>query len=132
MHGQEVDAGCGHARHRARNRLGNIVELEVEEDLAAVGEQPADEIHAGGGVQFQADLVEVDARPDSGDEGAGVGGGFHVERDDDGVVHGFGSHRMRTGVPPRSRTRPIGKASVSFAASRSGRAMSRPPEVCGS
>ena len=53
------------------------------------------DLHARGGIQFQADLVKVDARPDSGDHGAGGSGGLHVQRDDDGVVHGFRHHTNR-------------------------------------
>ena len=107
MHGQKAHAGLRHLRDGARHGLRNVVHLQIEKDLLAFAEQLADDLHAGGGVQFQADLVEVDARADSGDQGAGGRGGFHVERDDDGVVHGFRRHMSRMAFSARGSTRPM-------------------------
>ena len=81
-----------------------------------------------------ADLIEVDARADSRDQGAGLGGGFHVERDDDGVVHGLRSH-IESNRFLRARQHAadaVARRRNSQPASLSGSEISRPPEVCGS
>jgi len=132
MHRQEAHAGISHSCNRARDRFRDVVELQVEKNLVAVREQTADKIHTGGRVQLEPYLVKVDARSDATDERAGIGGGLYIERDNDRVVHGFGCHITRIGLAARSVTRPIGNASVNFAASCSGSEISSPPAVCGS
>ena len=132
MHGEEANAGFGDALDGAGDGFGNVVELEIEEHLLAVLHQAANQVHAGGGVQLEADLVEVDARADSLDESACGRRGFHVERDDDGVRDRFRGHKRRIGFSPRASTRPMRQARVSFAASASGSVNNRPPEVWGS
>jgi len=55
VHGEEADpvrATCATARSRSRD----VVELQIEENVFALPQQLADEIHAGGGVEFHADL----------------------------------------------------------------------------
>ncbi len=51
--------GARHLRHGALDGFGNVVELQIEEDVLALVDQFADELHSGGGVEFQPDFVEV-------------------------------------------------------------------------
>ena len=104
MNGQEAHAGLRHLRHGSLDRLGNIVELEVEEDVFALCLKVSDDLHAGSSIQFHADFVEVHAHAELRDQGARFGGGFDIECDDDGVVShisSMGFSRLRTTRPMR-------------------------------
>jgi len=103
-------------------------EAVIEHGFNSPFEEFAHEVHAGGAVEFHAYFIKAGA--DLADQSAGFGGGLDIESNNDGI------HTSRMGFDPRGVTRPTRYApssfAISWAASSSGREISRPPEVCGS
>ena len=63
VHGEVGDTeGAGDAR-RPVHRVGNVVELQVEEHLVAQLGQGADRLGPGGDEQLEADLGHAEPRP---------------------------------------------------------------------
>ena len=85
VHGEEADTGARHLRHGPLHGFGNVVELQVEENVFAQPLQLAHEIHAGGGVEFHADFVEIDAVAKPRHQRARFRGRFHIQCDDNRV-----------------------------------------------
>jgi hypothetical protein len=115
VHGQERDAEPAGRAHRARDRVGDVVVLEVEEDLLAAGGQLADEARPGRGEELAADLEHAHTARERVHEGAGVGLAGHVERHDHALprlhppVSGGASGATAPGicsVPTTSESRP--------------------------
>ena len=80
---QEPHAALGHLRHGPLHRFADVIELHVEEDPFFGGHQLADKLHAGGGIQLHADLVEIDAIAEALDERARLRGGIDIQGDDE-------------------------------------------------
>jgi hypothetical protein len=55
MNGEKRNSQRGCAAHRSGNGIRDVVELEIEEDLFAAGDQIADERRANGGEELLAD-----------------------------------------------------------------------------
>src|SRR5262249_37671741 len=98
MDGEETYRSFGYLRHGSLHGFADIVELEVEKDLLAFGDELADEVHAGGAVKLHADLVEIDLGTDSAHKAARFFGRLHVESYDDG------GHRRRMDLALRPVT----------------------------
>jgi len=69
---------------RARDRVGNLVELEVEENVLALLHQLAYHRRPGLGEQLQPDLVVFRIWPEPPNQGHGISGGLKVKANDDG------------------------------------------------
>ena len=87
MNRQQFHACYRHLHGGAFDGLGNVVELEVEEDVFTLVDQLSYERHAFSCVEFHADLVKADTLSTSFDDGTRFGGGGHIERDDDRIAH---------------------------------------------
>src|SRR5581483_209013 len=121
-----VDRQKSHSRlrHEGNSPLhgfGDVVELEIQEDLLALVGQFVNEVQAGGRVEIQPDLVEIGSRAETRHNGTRFIGRIHVERDDYGVM----GHMRRIHFSWRGSTRPIttapGREATSSAASSTGR-----------
>jgi hypothetical protein len=76
---RRLDAGGG-------DRVRDVVELEVEEDVGAARLHHADDVGAGVDEELLADLVERDRVAQPADRGLGRGHGVDVEADDQSVA----------------------------------------------
>ena len=73
MHGQEGRAELGDLPRGPLDGVGDVMQLEVDENLLAVADQPLDQRQAAGVGQLHADLVEGDAVAEAGDHRLGLG-----------------------------------------------------------
>ncbi len=83
VHGQVLDPECPRHPGRLADRGGNVVQLEIEEDLEAVVEHGADGVGPGRGVELQPDL----GHPEPGGELTGQAHGLDQIVDIEGQGH---------------------------------------------
>ncbi len=62
VHREKGGAGCGGGVHRPRDRVLDVEQLHVEEDLLALAGQLARKVEAARQHQLETDLVEADGR----------------------------------------------------------------------
>jgi len=79
-----------HLGHRAFDGFGDVVELEIEENIFALRQKLAHKLHACRGIKLHADLVEVGLRAEARHQAARFFGGFHVEGYDDAILGHIG------------------------------------------
>jgi len=87
MNGQQVDVEVVCGPYGTGDRVGNVVELEVEKDPLAAATERADDARAGTGEELQPDLVEVDVVAESVDDFERIALRRAIERDDE-ISHG--------------------------------------------
>ena len=85
---RNVHAERHDAFDRALDRVVDVEEFSVEEDLLALAGEPAGEIDAAGIDELEPDLEEGDAVAEAGDHRLGLPDGRHVEGDDQAVTRG--------------------------------------------
>ena len=99
-------------RHCAFDGVGDVVQLEVEEDLFAGGGEPRDKFESAAIGELHPDLVKSDAIADFIDQLLGLRDIGHIEGDDQPLarrnvpVHDF-SRRARRSVPRGAVTKNI-------------------------
>ena len=93
--GEQAGSGGGNGADRARDGVGDIVKLEVQEDAQAALPKPFDEGQTGGAEQLQADLNPAAAVAERVDQRQRGICGREVERDDEAI---FGIGLRRCGV----------------------------------
>src|SRR5262249_12453890 len=88
MHGQEGRAEPGDALDTTRDRVADIVQLEIDEDLLALVGELADQRQAAGIAELIADLVEAHAVAEPRHHGFRLRHIGQVERHDQAVFVG--------------------------------------------
>ena len=97
MDGEEGRAELRGLRRRALDRVGDVMQLEIEKDLFARRGEPADERRGRAAVgELHADLIEDRAVADPLDKPLRLADVGHVERDDQPVA---GRKRVMRGPP---------------------------------
>ena len=87
MDGQESPAEARDLRRRPLDRVGDVMQLQIDEDLLARRSKPADERQSVAPVyELHADLVEGHGVADRGHEPFGRGGLRDIEGDDQPVA----------------------------------------------
>ncbi len=86
MQGEHRHAHPDDVFHRARDRVVDVEELHVEEDLAAIGCEIPRQFEAAGKDQLVTDLEEAGFGPELADHRLRLGRGRHVEPDDQPVA----------------------------------------------
>lgn len=79
QHEDMVRRGCGHG---VGDGMGDVVELQVEEDLPAFTVEKPDDVRADPSEELAANFVDFDVVAQLADDGRGFGKGVHVERHD--------------------------------------------------
>src|SRR5207253_7971576 len=83
MHGDERDAAAAQVRHRPRDRLRDVVHLEIGKHLVAALDEPFHELEiAGGHEELEPHLVEARRGAEPLDQRTRFGSARHIERDD--------------------------------------------------
>ena len=101
----QVDAELATGLHRLRGGVGNVVELEIEEDLLAKGLDCLDDIWSLGRVEFKPNLVEVHGVAKQLHLRLGLRTGLHIQRNNQ-FTHLFTPSRFQCpGNPNRGRPR---------------------------
>ena len=109
MHGEEVAGARGDDRRgRALDRRADVVQLPVEEDVAAGALQVARQRHAVAREELQADLVEDDGVAQPLDHRLRLGARGQVERQDEPRVGGAERVQARAGLGACEILRPAG------------------------
>ena len=88
VHGQEGGAERRRRAHALRDRVADIVQLEVEKHLLAGRGEAGGERQTARIGELIADLVEADRIPEALDEPFGLRKGGKVEGDDEAVARG--------------------------------------------
>src|SRR5690606_17742881 len=104
MEGEERDAEFGRGLDRLGDGVGDVVVLEVEEDVVAAITQLSDDVRAAAGEERRSDLVEGDGVTETIHQGERVLPRGQIERDDQSshIVTGASqaqSARRRRSVP---------------------------------
>lgn len=86
MDSEEIDAEAGRSVDGSLDGFRDVVEFEIQKHFLAETEDLPDDGGAFGGVEFHADLVEVDRVAELVDELEGLLAVFDIEGNDDGVV----------------------------------------------
>ena len=76
-------AEVGSRRNRARDRVGNVVEFQVEEHAVAALDERPDDVRAGGREELAADLESADVAAKAIGERERLRGARDVEGDED-------------------------------------------------
>ena len=69
--------------HGARNRSGNLVQLQIEEDVLALIDQRARKLRPGSGERLDSDLVVIRGRAQCVNQCECFFAGVDIERNDD-------------------------------------------------
>ena len=105
MDGEKRRAEARDLGDRPLDGVGDVVQLEVQEDLPAGGDEPLDEAEFAAIGELHADLVEAGAVADPRDEPLGLRNVGHVERDDQPVARrNLVAHEV-SGSPRRAMPR---------------------------
>ena len=88
MHGQKRRAEVRDLRGGALHRVGDVMQLEIEEDLLARAAQLAHQIEPAAVNELHADLVEADRIAEPLHHGARLSRVGEVEGDDEAVADG--------------------------------------------
>ena len=89
VHGQERRAGAAQLPHGRRHRRGDVVELEIGEDLFVALDEPVEQLEVvARGRELEPDLVERDAIAEARDELLRAFEVRNVEREDQSVPIG--------------------------------------------
>ncbi len=116
--GEEMHAEPCHLGRRTLDRVGDVVQLEVEEDLLARLHEPLGDGEATPAVnELHADLVEADGIAEPVDERQGLVGARHVERGDQAIASVRLHGRILCGwskgrQPCRTVRGPLSKANI--------------------
>lgn len=89
MEGEEASSGGGCGADGSGDGVGDVMELEVEEDMEAAGGEGGDDLGAFGDEELQADLDPSAGGPETVGEVQGGGGVGEVEGDDEAIVRGW-------------------------------------------
>ncbi len=87
--GEHVDPEARGGAHCAGNGVGDIVKLEVEEDLVAAAQEGFEHGRAGGDEEFEADFEPGACVVKAVNEDGGGGGIGHVQSNDEALPGGF-------------------------------------------
>src|SRR5690348_5370278 len=101
MDREHRDTEFGGRLHSSGYSVGDIVQLEIEEDLSAGVDQFRDDLWRFGGKELKADLVERDRITQFVDDFLGINGSGDVQGDNQPVF--WGGHAgilARKSVPP--------------------------------
>ena len=86
MDGQHTDAQLGGGADGPCDGVRDVVEFQVEEDLAAGGDEFADELRPLGGEELFADFIGGSGLADGLNDLASLGGAGDVQRHDEPIL----------------------------------------------
>ncbi|MPN43857.1 hypothetical protein SDC9_191418 [bioreactor metagenome] len=86
MNGEHLDIQVHSGGNGFSDRIGNIVEFEIEEDLSAALANLTDDVRSGAGEELAADFERTHVRGEFAGQAEGIGGVRYIQGDNDRVA----------------------------------------------